>query len=202
MNSFEKLVEIFKEFPGIGERQARRFAFFALSKPESYLKELSTLLLSIKKDVVQCPDCLRFFSKRNQESLCTYCADTLRDKTTLLVVSKDADLLAIEKSSLYHGHYVVIGGLIPILEKNPERKIRITELLKVVTKRHQEGLKEIIFALSATSEGEHTKEFIIEKLAPLGLEIAFSELGRGLSTGTELEYADPETIRAALQNKK
>ena len=202
MNSFEQLIELFKEFPGIGERQARRFAFFLLSKPESNLKELSNLILNIKKDVVQCPDCLRYFSKRGVESVCSYCTDNLRDNLTLLVVSKDADLQAIEKSSLYHGRYVVIGGLIPILEKNPEKKIRFNQLLSIIERRAKEGLREIIFALSATSEGEHTRDFIEQHLKTLYPQITCSELGRGLSTGTELEYADPETIKAALQNKK
>ncbi len=202
MNSFDKLVEKFGEFPGIGERQAKRFAYFLLSKNTSYLQELATLITTIKKDITRCDMCLRFFSKQGSD-LCSYCADALRDHTTLLVVSKDADLIAIERSGLYHGYYVVLGGLIPILEKEPQNKIRANELLTVVEERSKKGLKEIIFALSATAEGEHTREFIESLLSDYKTKgIICSELGRGLSTGTELEYADPETIKAALQNKK
>lgn len=203
MNSFEKIVELFREFPGIGERQARRFAFYLLSRPNNYLEEFAKLITSIKRDVVQCDMCLRFFSKRSEEKNCSICTDPLRDKSTLMVVSKDADLQAIEKSSIYNGLFVVIGGLIPILEKSPETKIRARDFERIVNSRTNDGLKEVIFALSATSEGEHTREFLearLESLKAKGLQC--SELGRGLSTGTELEYADPETIKAALQNKK
>lgn len=135
--------------------------------------------------------------------MCNICSDKTRDPSLLLLVSKDADLSAIEKSNVYLGFYFVLGGIIPILEKNPESKIRTEDLKRAVEGRAQNGLKEIIFALSATQEGEHTREFIekfLEEYKSKGIK--FSELGRGLSTGAELEYADPDTIKAALQNKK
>lgn len=203
MNSFEKLTELFEQFPGIGARQARRFAYFLLSKNKDYLENFTTLVNTIKKDVAKCASCMRFFGKKGQETLCNICSDRSRDPSLLLLVSKDADLSAIEKSGVYTGFYFVLGGIIPILEKNPESKIRAQELRQAIIERSKEGLKEIIFALSATQEGEHTREYI-EKLLEEHKEkgIKFSELGRGLSTGAELEYADPDTIKAALQNKK
>lgn len=203
MNSFEKLVELFEDFPGIGGRQAKRFAYYLLSKNHSYLENLAALVTSVKKDIAKCPSCMRFFGKIGIETHCRECSDRSRDASLLLIVSKDADLSAIEKSGLYTGYYFVLGGIIPILEKNPEARIRSVDLVRIVAERTKAGLREIIFALSATQEGEHTREFIehlLEEYKTKGIK--FSELGRGLSTGTELEYADPETIKAALQNKR
>ncbi len=203
MNSFEKLVELFESFPGIGGRQAKRFAYYLLSKNNSYLENFAQLVTTVKKDITQCIMCMRFFGKKGNEQVCFYCEDRTRDKTTLLIVSKDADLQAVEKSGIYNGNYFVLGGIIPILEKTPEAKIRAKELLKIVENRIKTGLKEIIFALSATQEGEHTREFVEKLLEPFKENgLTFVELGRGLSTGAELEYADPDTIKAALQNKK
>lgn len=121
-----------------------------------------------------------------------------------MLVSRDADLEAVEKSHVYEGLYFVLGGSIPILDKNPEGRIRSRELLETVEKRASDGtLKEIIFSLNANPEGENTHEFLERFLKPLKekYNLTFSTLGRGLSTGTELEYSDSETIKSALENK-
>ncbi len=195
MDSFEKLVKLFEEFPGIGGRQARRFAYFLLSKQSSFIEELTSLAKEIKRDTAQCPLCMRFSSKKN-DSTCSICIDENRDKNTLMIISKDTDLRSIEESGVYNGLYFVLGGLLPILEKDPNKKIRIDALRKRIEKNN---LKEIILAFNATSEGENTILFLKENLKPFGIKI--SELGRGISTGTEIEYIDAETLKGALQNK-
>lgn len=120
-----------------------------------------------------------------------------------MLVPRDVDLEAVEKSGSYTGRYFVLGGVIPLLEKEPEKKIRISNLEIRIKEGIQKGLKEIILAMNANQDGEHTGEFLKEKIkeycqrAPLTV----SELGRGLSTGAELEYADPETLRNALLHR-
>jgi recombination protein RecR len=99
----------------------------------------------------------------------------------------------------------VLGGTVPILEKEPERKVRSRELLKTVEKRaKEEGLKEVILAISFNSEGENTAQYIKDILSPLceKYSLKITLLGRGLSTGTELEYSDSETIKNALKNRQ
>lgn len=124
----------------------------------------------------------------------------------LAVVSRDSDLESLEKSGSYNGLYFVLGGIVPILEANPEKKIRQVELLSTVQKRFASGggvLKEIILAMSANADSENTAQYVSQILSgykDAGLKISL--LGRGLSTGTELEYSDADTLRNALRNRK
>jgi recombinational DNA repair protein RecR len=104
----------------------------------------------------------------------------------------------------YTGLYFVLGGSIPVLSKSPEEFIRLTELKNIIKRKMDAGeLKELILGLSLNPQGEYTLEYLKEKLEEFekaGLRISY--LGRGLSTGTELEYSDKETFENALANRK
>lgn len=142
--------------------------------------------------------CMRF-SSTNSQSLCSYCADSNRDDGLIMIVEKDQDLQAVERTGTYRGRYFVLGGVITLSGKGT---IRERDLVRVVEQRSKTGLREIVLALSATSEGEHTADRVREILAPLRGPLSLTELGRGLSTGAELEYADSTTLSAALRNRK
>lgn len=205
MDSFEKLVSVFSRFPGVGMRQAKRFAYFILSQNNGFAEELSSLVSEVKKGAVQCSSCYRFFRRaRSKNGLCDICSAEDTDKTTILLVEKDIDLENIRKAGVYRGLYFVLGGLLPILEENPSKKIRIRELISILPEKLQNGLKEIIIAVSANPEGENTATYILKTLEPTSKEKGFevSVLGRGLSTGTELEYSDGDTIKNALKNRR
>lgn len=204
MNSFNRLIEIFSEFPGIGPRQAKRFVYFLLTKPPSYAGELIRAVENLKKNTATCASCFRIFSKNgNDAKICSICSDKNRDLTVLAIVSRDSDLENIEKSGFFKGHYFVLGGVIPILDENPEKRIRGKELTEEVKKKAETGLKEIILAMSANADGENTCRHIRKLLAPVGERgIKITLLGRGLSTGTELEYSDSDTLGYALNNRK
>ena len=122
-----------------------------------------------------------------------------------MVIEKDVDLAAVEKSGAYHGRFFVLGSLIPLKEiRSPVVSPRIAELKMKIENGAANGiLKEVIIALSATPEGDHTALERKLFLKPLQEKhgIAISSLGRGLSTGSELEYADKETIAYALKNR-
>ncbi len=115
---------------------------------------------------------------------------------------RDVDLENIEKSHSYNGKYFVLGGGVQVLDETPDKRIRSRELLKTITERSKD-LKEIVFAMSLTAEGEQTEEYLRRILSPIieKSKIKISTLGRGLSTGTELEYSDSDTIKNALQNR-
>ena len=115
----------------------------------------------------------------------------------LMVVPRDIDFEAVEKSGGYHGLYFVLGGVVPILEKEPEKRIRINDLQKTINKR-KSHLKEIILAMNANIDGENTAEFLKHHI---GVSYVVTTLGRGLSTGAELEYADPETLKNAFLHR-
>lgn len=204
MNSIEKLIQIFTHFPGIGPRQARRFVYYLLTRHDGAIEELSKNLASLKNEVVMCADCGRFFERKHAKAqVCNICADTTRDREILMIVPRDIDLESVEKNSVWNSTYFVLGGAVPILEKEPEKKIRIKELLAFVEKRTKEGLKEIILAMNWNPEGENTASFVEKLLQEVtkNNKIKVSHLGKGLSMGTELEYADPDTLKNALRNR-
>ena len=203
MNPIEKLSQQFKEFPGIGERQAKRFVYFLLHKNPDYVDELGEAVLSIKSLIHQCPSCFLFF-QGEKNKLCEVCANSSTDRTSLLIVEKDADYENIKRSKNYNGMYFILGGLVPIVTKDTPTFVRIKELLRAVEERaKKDGLKEVIIALSLNPQGEHTDMYLREILSPLQKSHNFNivSLGRGLSTGTELEYSDSETIKNALLNR-
>ena len=194
----EDLASAFNRFPGIGPRQAKRFVYHLLAVPQHDRNRLADLIANLGADVAQCRMCMRF-APVNAETLCNYCADQNRDDTLLMVVEKDQDLVAVERAGTYRGRYFVLGGVLTLSGKGA---IRERDLVRVVEERSRTGLGEIVLALSATSEGEHTADRVREVLAPLRGPLLISELGRGLATGSELEYADSATLSAALQNRK
>lgn len=209
MNSIQKLTEIFSHFPGIGPRQAKRFVYYLLSRNQGAVDELVQNLSVLKKEISVCAECMRFFEKRNPANpLCNICSDQNRDISLLMIVPRDSDLDSIEKSGAYSGKYFILGGTVPILEKEPEKRVRTHDLLKLVERRKND-LHEIILAMNATPEGENTEDYIRNLLSlPTGKagpilpgSIKISVLGRGISTGLELEYADKDTVKYALQNR-
>lgn len=218
MNSIEKLTQIFSQFPGIGPRQARRFVYYLLTRANGTLNDLAENIKDLKNDVVMCEDCYRFFELQHKNKnyndghcKCKICADENRDHSTVMLVQRDIDLESVEKNDGFNGVYFVLGGSVPILEKEPEKKIRLVELKKFIehrisptsqeASRGQNNLKEIILGVNWNPEGENTGDFVERFLRPMIGKVKISHLGKGLSMGTELEYTDPETLKNALKNR-
>lgn len=198
MDHIDELARALAKFPGIGPRQGKRFVYYLLAAPAAERAKLAELLTTLGAQVRQCPDCLRFYNGTSA-LLCNYCSSAKRDDSVLMLVEKDQDLAAIERAGTYAGRYFVLGGVLTLSGKGA---IREKELVRAIEKRLKIGLTEVVLALSATSEGEHTADHIRQLLAPYRDRVKISALGRGLSTGSELEYADAETLRAALAGRK
>jgi len=198
MDHIDELATALSRFPGIGPRQGKRFVFYLLTVPAPERAKLAELIASLGKNVRQCSECLRFHNG-GTALICNHCSDKTRDDAQLMIVEKDQDLAAVERAGTYRGRYFVLGGVLTLSGKGV---IREKELLHSVRFHLTKGLKEIVLALSATSEGEHTVDRVRELLAPWRDQLKISELGRGLATGSELEYSDAETLRAALSNRK
>jgi len=203
-DQIQKLTELFAKFPGVGPRQARRFVYYLIHKESGYLGMLTETIKNIHHSVLQCSDCKRFYALRREDEkggVCFLCRDENKNSSTLLIVEKDADLENIERTGAYTGHYFVLGGLIPVLEKEPEKRIRL-KYLKSLLERKKE-ISEIIIALTANVDGDHTAEYIKNALSVILKEkgTRITTLGRGLSTGTELEYSDSDTLKNALKNR-
>lgn len=192
----EELARAFERFPGIGPRQARRFVYHLLAVSVGDRNRLADLVAHLASDVRQCSECLRF--SNSGDTLCSICKDTQRDDSILVVVEKDQDLLALERAGAYKGKYFVLGGVLTLSGKGA---IREKELLRVLQQKLPK-LQEVVLALSATSEGENTADHLRQVLLPFREQVKITVLGRGLSTGAELEYSDAETLLGALQNRK
>jgi recombination protein RecR len=203
MNPIEKLTVAFEKFPGIGPRQARRFVQYLLSERQSARSDLADAIKKLGAETALCKKCFRWFVKNGNPDLCAICASTNRDASLLFVVEKEADIETVEKSR-FRGLYFVLSGTIPLAAEEIEKYIRVRELVARVESDATSGiLKELILGLSATTEGDHTRLILQEKIRPAadGLNFKITSLGRGLSTGSELEYADPETIANALSSR-
>ncbi|MBI5457268.1 recombination protein RecR [Candidatus Kaiserbacteria bacterium] len=199
MDAIEQLISLFERFPGIGPRQAQRFVQFLLRSSPSVRRELVDAVQSLGGSVRQCPRCMRFSS--SSAKLCSMCSNPQRDPKLLAVVASDADIAALERGGTYRGYYFVLGGTISLASEKTNG-LRIKQLLDSVPARIKAGLTEIILAFPANPEGDATAIQVRERLQQGFPSLKITSLGRGLSTGSELEYADPETIKSALESRR
>ncbi len=203
MDTQIKLEELFAHFPGIGPRQARRFVYYLLSRSPASIKELVQLIEEVKKSSHECEKCRRFYIQGSiKGAICSICADSNRDHSLLMIVARDSDFESVEKSGVYKGLYFILGGTVPILDKEPDKRIRLKTMLERISS--SPNLKEVILSLNTTPDGEHTEMIVKDAIKQIieSKPIKISVLGRGLSTGAELEYVDQETIRNALDNRR
>jgi len=200
MSDVDTLTELFTRFPGIGPRQARRFVFFLLRQDVGYRTALTRAIEEVVANVRQCSRCLRYARLHTRGPLCDLCADPNRSLEQLMIVEKDTDVDQVERSGAYKGQYFVLGGTLSLTGK--KSYIREKELA-VYLKTYGQKFTEIILALSATPDGEYTTEHLSTKLKESTNinNASVTVLGRGLSTGSELEYADASTLTQALKNR-
>lgn len=199
MDTIEHLTSLFEKFPGIGPRQASRFVQFLLRSSPSARRELVETLQALGGSVKQCSQCMRFSSAEGK--LCSMCSNPQRNPKLLAVVASDADIAAVERGGTYRGYYFVLGGTISLASDKTNR-LRTKQLLDSLPARVTGGLEEIILAFPANPEGDATAIQVRERLQQEFPSLKITSLGRGLSTGSELEYADPETIKSALEGRK
>ncbi len=204
MSPYDKLIRQFERFPGIGSRQARRFAFHILNLGNDDVSQFLELIQVVRTTTMECASCHRYFSRNvNQSTECDICRSGERDRSKLTVVERDTDVDAIERSNVYDGLYFVLGGTVPLLDVQDTKKVRGGALKQLVETRTPQGLSEIILGFAINPDGENTARYIemLLKESTQKYNIKISHLGRGLSTGSELEYADAETIKNALKNR-
>lgn len=197
----EELTELFKKFPGIGPRQAKRFVSFLMHTNNSYRQELITGITHVNDKVVTCIDCNRKFINYKNTDKCSVCIKT-RDNKNLLILAYDNDIEIFERTMAYNGQYFILGKYIPLFSEKAHEYIDFGKLYKRIENLNTKGLEEIILALNATSDGDYTIKILRENLAKRFPERKISFLGRGISTGSEIEYADQETLREALKFRR
>lgn len=191
------------KFPGIGPRQATRFAFYILKA--NGLRDELALALAELKNIGFCSQCFRTTENANSEKLCNICKDSKRERSLIAIVEKESDMQSMEKGAAYKGLYHVLGGVISPLDSDSPKRLHLKELhgrVRDILKNN--GSCEVILATNTTTEGDMTALYIERILAPLKEQfknLKISRLGRGLSLGSELEYADEITLKNALANR-
>lgn len=204
MESFDKLVSIFKKFPTVGSRTAGRFVYYLMKLPKEGIDELANAITELKSKIKLCTLCFNPFENsgdRDSAQLCAICADARRNKNILCVVEKETDLLSLENTKKFNGLYFILGGTVGTMRKEEISQLRIEQLKKRVT---QGTFTEIIVALNPTPEGRTTSVLVEQTIKELNKSPIpkITHLARGIPVGGELEYADEETLESALEDRK
>ena len=180
------------QLPGIGKRTALRLALHLLKVPKENTFHLTQALNNLREQINFCSSCHNL----SDLPLCEICSNPSRDDSLLCVVEDIRDVIAIENTGHYKGHYHVLGGIISPIDGVGPKDLNIDSLEQKV---QQNKVKEIIFALSATMEADTTNFFIYKVLAPY--DVKTSTIARGIPVGDELEYTDEVTLGRSIQKR-
>jgi len=191
----QNLIDEFSKLPSVGPRQATRFVFHLLGQPKEEIEKFAKKLFVLNK-IHYCQFCNR---ATEEDKVCDICKDKNRDRALICIVEKDTDIEIIEKTKRYNGIYYVLGT-----EDEKKQLARLKKLIDKI-KKTDKKIKEIIIATDATTEGETLSLYSarqLEELKKTCPELKITRLGRGLSTGSELEYMDEDTLTNALLGRK
>jgi recombination protein RecR len=191
--AIDRLVTSLKRLPGLGEKSATRLAFFLLGAPDSLAAELGEAISCLKQDTVLCERCFNLA----ETSPCDICLDTRREAHLLCVVEEPADLMAIERSGGFRGHYHVLGGTLSPIDGVGPDELRIGELEKRVGAGE---VREVILATNPNAEGDSTASYIADRLRASGVQL--TRIASGMPLGGDLEYADHVTVGRSLEHRR
>lgn len=189
---FRKIIQIFDSFPEIGPRQAWRLFFWFIKQDEKFRNSFVELFKTLIENINFCKECN--FPIINDE-LCEICKNPRRDKSILCIVARETDLITIENLKKYKGVYYVIGGLLLPFEEKDFVKKNLEKLNEKLAKN--KNIKEVILALPLTKEAEPLRKEVLKILQKNNIK--FKDLRRGIPSGGEIEFMDPETLKDALE---
>jgi len=187
---FKKLIENFSSLPSVGPKMAERLVLYLFKQDKTRLQEFSENLLAIQ-NLSSCRQCFNV----SEGELCEICKDSNRDSKTICVVEEPLDIISIERTGAFRGLYHVLGG---VIFGNNGKDNKINEL---VARVKNEGITEVIFATNPTTEGDATALYLKKELANIS-DLKLTRLARGMSTGSDIEYADEITLNSALANRR
>jgi recombination protein RecR len=184
------LISNLARLPGIGPKTAGRLAFYLLQQPK-VSEDLARAIVVANRDIKKCSICSNF----TDTEPCALCQDTQRDQTSLCIVEHPRDVVSLEKTREFKGHYHVLHGVLSPMDGIGPEQLTINQLLKRL-----DGIKEVVMALNPTVEGEATSLYLAHLLKPLGIRV--TRIAHGLPVGGDLEYADEVTIARALEGRR
>lgn len=187
----QRAIDAFVSLPGVGHKSAMRLALSLLKQEKTFTYRISDALRDLVDGIQYCEKCHNI----SDESICSICSDETRDSHILCVVESVRDVMAIERTGQYQGLYHVLGGVISPMDGVGPQDLFLHDL---PTRIQEEGIKEVILALSTTMEGETTNFYIYRLLKDI--EVQITTIAQGIAIGDELEYADDLTLgRSILQ---
>ncbi len=194
MQSLDRLVRALRRLPGVGPRQAERFAAYFLRAPQGEVEEFIAALSSMKQGVKLCRVCHAY----SETDICSLCADPDRDHSTICVVEDPQDIEAIEKTGAFQGVYHVLHGTISPMEGRGAEQVKVKELLERV--QHADpDVHEVILATDPDNEGETTALYLADLLR--GLVERVSRIGYGVPLGGDIDYLDEMTLGYSLKGR-
>ncbi|MDD3614485.1 MAG: recombination mediator RecR [Candidatus Pacebacteria bacterium] len=196
-DSIKNLAETIARLPSIGKRQALRLIFY-LIRNQDVRRQLIQQLNELEKKIKICERCFLPFEGPGQ--LCHICSNPSRIQNIIAIVEKEIDVFSIEQTNSFKGTYHILSHLIDPSDINSYNTLRLDQLEKRVRRLPQQIADEIIIAISPTTEGDLTAMYLERKLKNLAKKI--SRIGRGIPTGGEIEFADAETLKNALSNRR
>jgi recombination protein RecR len=188
------LIEALGNLPGVGPRTAERYAYYIVQNDPHIEHKITKALSGIHQRISYCPR--TFALIEIGQKLSPLYTDPSRNKKTIAVVASPFDIVALERTSQYHGTYHVLGGLISPIDGIGPEQLHVKELIKRID---EDGVEEIILATNASVEGESTALYIRQQLGDR--EVAITRLARGIPIGVDLEYADQITLGRALEGR-
>ncbi|MBO7323876.1 MAG: recombination protein RecR [Bacteroidales bacterium] len=188
----EEAIQAFHQLPGIGKKTALRLVLHLLRQDDEQVEAFCNAIAKLKKEVKYCQVCHNI----SDTDICNICSNPQRDGQCICVVENIREVMAVEATQQFHGLYHVLGGLIAPMDGVGPNDLEINSLVERVA---QGDVKEVILALSATSEGDATSFYIYRKLS--AYPVSISVLARGISVGDELEYADELTLGRSILNR-
>ena len=194
----DNAVNQFSRLPGVGRKTALRLVLHLLRQDEQDVTALADALTTLRRDVRYCAVCHNI----SDEEVCPICSDKSRDAGIVCVVENIQDVLAVERTQQYRGLYHVLGGVISPMDGIGPDDIEIKSLIKRVEDSRQTGtpIREIIFALASTMEGDTTNFYVSRHLQRF-TDLTLSVIARGISIGDELQYTDEVTLGRSIINR-
>ncbi len=193
MDALETMIKTLSRLPGLGPRSGRRLALYLLGEKEKNFGPLVQILQEALDKVETCPEC----GNVDVQSPCKICSHPQRVQSELCVVADVSDLWAMERTHMYKGRYLVLGGLLSALDGKTPEDLNLSGLRQYMAGGQ---VKEVILALNATVEGQTTAHFIAEELSRYDVKI--STLAHGVPVGGELDYLDEGTLQTALHRRR
>ncbi|MGB1620929.1 MAG: recombination mediator RecR [Schleiferiaceae bacterium] len=188
----ELAVEEISRLPGIGKKTALRLALHLLRRPAGQTESLSAALLDLRNNTTFCSECHTI----SDTEICGICSSPKRDKSIVCIVEDVRDVMAIENTGGYSGVYHVLGGLISPMDGIGPSDLTIDAL---IDKMKTGEVKEVVFALNTTMEGDTTNFYLYRKIKDFGASL--TTIARGIAVGDELEFADEVTLGRSIQHR-